>query len=165
MKKLNQAIFLSGALALSIFSASAFAAKPAIKITSEVHELVQILDEQGQPQQKMVEPKEVTPGDHILFTTSFQNNGVEESSDVVITNAIPTHTRYLDGTAKGEHCIITFSADGGKVWGEAKTLKIRQKDGKYRAATAADYTHIRWNYNRALQPEEKKSISFETRLL
>jgi uncharacterized repeat protein (TIGR01451 family) len=165
MKKLHSTIFLSGALALSLLSASVSAAQSAIEITSDVNELIHVVDDQGNKQQKLVAAAEITPGDRILYTTSFKNNGAEASDNIIITNPIPVHTRYLDGSAKGEHCVITFSIDGGKAWGDAKTLKVRQKDGQFRAATAADYTHIRWKYNRALQPTEKKSISFETRLL
>ena len=165
MKTLTPAIFLSSVLALSLLSASATAKQSAIEITSEVNELIHVVDDQGNKQQKLIAAAEITPGDRILYTTSFKNNGAEASDNIVITNPIPVHTRYLDGSAKGEHCIITFSVDGGRAWGDAKTLKVRQKDGQFRAATAADYTHIRWKYNRSLQPTEKKSISFETKLL
>ena len=165
MKKLTPAILLSSALVLSLLSASASAKQSAIEITSEVNELIHVMDDQGKKQQKIIAAAEVTPGDRILYTTSFKNNGAEASDNIIITNPIPVHTRYLDGSAKGEHCVITFSIDGGRVWGDAKTLKVRQKDGQFRAATAADYTHIRWKFNRALQPAEKKSISFETKLL
>ena len=165
MKKLTPAIFLSSALALSLLSGSASAKQSTIEITSDVNELIQVVDAKGKKQQKLIAATEVTPGDRILYTTSFKNNGAEASDNIVITNLIPVHTRYLDGSAKGEHCIITFSIDGGRAWGDAKTLKVRQKDGQFRAATAADYTHIRWKYNRALRPAEKKSISFETKLL
>jgi uncharacterized repeat protein (TIGR01451 family) len=165
MKKLTPAIFLSSALALSLLSGSASAKQSTIEITSDVNELIQVVDAKGKKQQKLIAATEVTPGDRILYTTRFKNNGAEASDNIVITNLIPVHTRYLDGSAKGEHCIITFSIDGGRAWGDAKTLKVRQKDGQFRAATAADYTHIRWKYNRALRPAEKKSISFETKLL
>jgi len=164
MKQLNQAILLSGVLAFSTLFTTANAEQSTIKITSEVHELIEITDDQGKPQLKIVAPDEIIPGDRILFTTSFKNNGKEASDNVVITNPIPKYVRYLADSAKGEHCIITFSTDG-RVWGDADTLKVRLKDGKFRAATAADYTHIRWKYNRALKPAEKKSISFETKLL
>jgi len=164
MKTVNQAIILSAALTFSALFLPAQAAQSTVKITSEVHELIEVLDEQGKPQQKIIAADEITPGDHILFTTRFINQGDKASDNVMITNPIPKHTRYLEGSAKGEHFTITFSVDGN-VWADAKTLKIRQKDGKYRAATAADYTHIRWKYNRALKPSEKKSISFETTLL
>ena len=165
MKKINQVMLLSGVLVLSLLSAPSFAAQSPIEITSDVNELVLFMDKDGKEQRQILPAEEITPGDRILFTSSFKNKGKEATENVMITNPIPAHTRYLEGTAKGENCIITFSVDGGKVWGDAKTLKVRQKDGEYRAATAADYTHIRWNYTPALQPEEKKSISFETRLL
>lgn len=164
MKPLNQAALLSGALALSMLFVTANAAQSTIKITSEVHELIEVKDEQGKTQLKVIAADEITPGDRILFTTSFKNNGDEASDNVVITNPIPKYVRYLANSAKGEHCIITFSIDG-RVWNDAKSLRVRLKDGKFRAATAADYTHIRWKYDRALQPSEKQSISFETKLL
>jgi len=165
MKQFSLNILPIGTLLLSMLLAPAYAAQSPIKITSEVHEIIEVLDDQGKPQEKIIAAEEITPGDRILFSTSFTNNGEKASDNVVITNPIPAHTRYLANTAKGEHCIITFSVDGGRAWGDAKTLKVRQKDGKYRAATAADYTHIRWKYNQALQPSEKNSISFQTILL
>lgn len=165
MKQFNLAILPIGTLLFSMLLAPVYAAQSTIKITSEVHELIEVLDEQGKPQEKVIAADEITPGDRILFTTSFINKGKEPSDNVVITNPIPAHTRYLANSARGEHCLITFSVDGGRAWGDAKTLKIRQKDGTFRAATAADYTHIRWKYNQALQPSEKNSISFQTKLL
>ena len=165
MKQLNQTLLPIGALVLSMLSAPAQAKQSTLDISSEVHELIQVVDEEGKLQEKMIAAEEITPGDRILFTTSFKNNGKKSSDNVIITNPIPTHTRYLPDTAKGEHCIITFSVDGGRAWGDAKTLKVRKKDGTFRAATAADYTHIRWKYNRALKPSEKKTISFQTKLL
>ena len=165
MKQVNKMILMSGALALSVLFATAQASQSAIQITSEVNELIEVVNEKGESTITVVSADEVTPGDRVLFTTKFQNNGDKSSDNVIITNPIPKHTRYLANSAKGEHCIITFSIDGGRAWGKAQTLKVRQQDGKYRAATAADYTHIRWKYNRTLQPAEKGSISFETKLL
>lgn len=165
MKQFNLAIFPMGAFLFSMLMAPVYGAQSAIKITSDVHEIIEVLDDQGKPQEKIIAADEITPGDRILFTTSFMNSGKQPSDNVVITNPIPAHTRYLANTAKGENCIITFSVDGGRAWGDVKTLKVRQKDGKFRAATAADYTHIRWKYNRELKPSEKKSISFQTKLL
>ena len=165
MKQFNRAILLTGALALALLSAPAMAKQSPIKITSEVNELIEITDAEGKQQLKVVAPDEIVPGDRILFTTTFSNKGNEASDNVMITNAIPAHTRYRDGSATGEHCDITFSVDGGRVWGTAETLKVRQKDGQYRAATAADFTHIRWTYKKTLQPAEMKRVTFETTLL
>ena len=165
MKPFKQVVLPIVALAFSLLCASAQAAQPPIEITSEVHELIEVMDDQGKPQQKVIAADEITPGDQILFTTRFKNNGDESSDNVVITNPIPKHTRYLAGSAKGENCIITFSVDGGRAWGDATALKVRLKDGSFRAATATDYTHIRWKYAKVLQPAEQKSISFQTKLL
>ena len=152
-------------LCLTLALGVASAKTSPVKISSNVQELVQVMDENGKPHLKAVTADEITPGDRILYTTTFSNHGNQASDRIVITNPIPSHTRYLGGTAKGENCVITFSADGGKTWGSAQTLKVKQKDGQLRPAQAADYTHIRWQYRGALQPSETKTISFQTQLL
>ena len=165
MKQFHTTFLLTGALVCTLLSAPAMAKQSPITITSEVNELIEVKDAEGKPQLKVIAPDEIVPGDRILFTTRFSNKGAQASDNVMITNAIPAHTRYRDGSATGEHCDISFSVDGGRVWGTTETLKVRQKDGQYRAATAADFTHIRWTYKKALQPAEMKQVTFETTLL
>ena len=46
-----------------------------------------------------------------------------------------------------------------------QSLKVKLKDGSERAAAASDYTHIRWEYRRSLQPAEAEAVSFQTQLL
>jgi len=149
--------------ALSLMNAS-YAASP-IALSSKVQELVQVVDEKGKPHLKAVEADKIVPGDRILYTTVFKNNGDQASDKIVISNPIPANTRYLTGTAKGENCVITYSVDNGSSWGNVKSLKVKLKDGTVRAAKASDYTNIRWEYRRSLQPSEAKAVSFETQLL
>lgn len=165
MKLIKNIIQVSSLVAaLSMISAS-YAAAPPIQLGSKVQELVQVLDEKGQPHFKAVDATEIVPGDRILYTTTFKNNGDKPSDKIVISNPIPENTRYLGGTAKGENCVITYSVDEGKSWGHAQSLKVKLKDGTVRAAVASDYTNIRWEYRRSLQPTEAKAVSFQTQLL
>ena len=165
MKSMNKMFIAGSILGFSVFFANAQATPTPVQIVSKVQELVQVVDQNGKKQLKAVNADAITPGDRILYTTTISNKGVQPSDNIVITNPIPAHSRYLSGSAKGEHCVITYSADGGKSWGNAQSLKVRQKDGQWRAAQASDYTHIRWQYRRSLLPSEVKKISFQTQLI
>jgi len=165
MKMIKQIIHISAlAAVVSAFSLSHAAQSP-VQISSKVQELVQTVDENGKSKLKAVEANAVVPGDRILYTTTFTNNGNKASDKIVITNPIPNNTRYLGGTATGKDFAITYSVDHGKSWGTAQSLQVKLKDGKVRAAEASDYTHIRWEYRRALQPTEVKAVTFQTQLL
>lgn len=165
MKSMNKTLVMSGLIAASVLFVNAKATPVPVQIDSQVQELIQVVDQNGKKHLKAVEATEITPGDRILYTTIISNKGLQFSDNIVITNPVPKHSHYLSGTAKGEHCVITYSVDGGQSWGKAETLRVRQSDGKWRAAQASDYTHIRWEYRRSLLPLEVKKISFQTQLL
>jgi len=165
MKSINKMLIAGSVLGMAVLFGSAQAKQAPVEVISQVQELVQVVDQEGKKHLKAVKANEITPGDRILYTTTITNKGAQPSDKIVITNPVPAHSRYLDGTATGEHCIITYSADGGKSWGSAQSLKVRQKDGQWRAAEASDYTHIRWQYRGSLLPSEVKKISFQTQLL
>ena len=164
MKIVKQIIHVSALAATLAMAGASYAAAP-VEVTSKVQELVEVVNEQGQTQYKAVGTAEIVPGDRVLYTTTFKNNGDKASDNIVITNPIPKNTRYLGGTAKGENCVITYSVDNGKSWGSEASLKVALKDGTARDAQASDYTNIRWEYRRSLQPTEAKAVSFQTQLL
>lgn len=145
------------------FSMAANAGSP-ISITSQVNELVQQVDANGQSRLVAVNPDRIVPGDRIMYTTNVTNNGGKASDNIVITNPIPQHVRYLGGTAQGNNFTITYSVDGGNQWGQPAQLQVRQADGQVRQAQPAEYTHIRWQYRAALQPAEAQQISFQALL-
>lgn len=145
------------------FSMAANAGSP-ITITSLVNELVQQVDANGQSRLVAVNPDRIVPGDRVMYTTNVTNNGGKASDNIVITNPIPQHVRYLGGTAQGNNFTIVYSVDGGNQWGQPEQLRVRQADGQVRQAQPAEYTHIRWQYRAALQPAEAQQISFQAQL-
>lgn len=155
---------LSAALALIILSGSVQAANKPITISSQVNELIQQKDAQGQVQLVAIKPDSIVPGDRILYTTRFHNHGVEASDNITITNPIPQQVSYLAGSAQGKHCNIVFSADGGKSWGKPEQLRVQTADGQWRAAQASEYTHIRWQYQSALASQQSSEISYQAHL-
>ena len=65
--------------------------------------------------------------------------------------------RYLDDTAAGPGAQITFSVDGGRTFDAPENLRVVGADGQRHAATAADYTHIRWQLKHILKG---RSVAF-----
>ena len=108
--------------------------------------------------------KKVAPGGAVIYTISAANKGQKPAGDVVVTDPIPEHMDYIEGSAVGAGARITFSVDGGKTFAAKEKLQVRGKDGATRAALASDYTHIRWQFEKPLAPGESRSVEFRARV-
>jgi uncharacterized repeat protein (TIGR01451 family) len=106
----------------------------------------------------------VAPGDTVIFSTHYQYQGEKPATDVVINNPLPEHMLYLDGTAEGKGTRIEFSVDQGQTFAVAGKLQVKDAEGKEQPASAADYTHIRWTIEGALQDGAKGSVSFKAKV-
>jgi uncharacterized repeat protein (TIGR01451 family) len=102
--------------------------------------LEKTVTENGVSTVQLSEPKVVIPGDRLLFTTRYHNEGAQPVTNFVVTNPLPSAVALAADGATGNE----VSVDGGKTWGELASLKVAGSEGAPRAATAADVTHIRW---------------------
>lgn len=131
-----------GAFALAAgLSSPAFAqstpASPAVALEGDVR-VVRQVTENGRTSEKLEEPSQVVPGDKLVFTTRYVNNGAEPATDFVVTNPLPAPVRL----SRADN--FKVSVDGGKVFGELASLKITDATGAQRAAELGDVTHVRW---------------------
>jgi len=135
-----------------------------LKAVAEVE--VATNNDRGEKEVKRVEAAkaQVTPGDAVIFTTYYSNNGQEPASDIIINNPLPENMLYIDGAAEGSGTQAEFSVDKGKSFGTPDKLKIKEADGKERPASPSDYTHIRWILSRPLAPGGAGSVSFRARV-
>ncbi|HUL81726.1 MAG TPA: hypothetical protein VL131_06265 [Gammaproteobacteria bacterium] len=85
-----------------------------------------------------------SPGDELVVTVTFANVSTEAVDGVKITQQIPPSMRYVDGSAIGPGAEVLYSVDGGSTYGQPNELTVVAADGTRRAATADDYTHVRW---------------------
>lgn len=108
--------------------------------------------------------KRVVPGTEVIYTITAKNTGNEPADKVVVTNPVPAQTRYVDGSAAGANTDITFSVDGGKTWGMAGTLMVVDTRGESRAATADDYTHVRWTLKSNLAPSQQIPVWYRAQI-
>jgi uncharacterized repeat protein (TIGR01451 family) len=106
---------------------------------------------------KLAAADRVVPGDQVIYTLEIRNKGAMALPPPRVDYPIPEHMRYLDDTAAGPGAQITFSVDGGHSFNRPENLKVVGPDGLRHAATAADYTHIRWQLKNILKA---RSVAF-----
>ena len=133
-----------------------------LKVIGETE--VEVLNAKGEKEIKRVPAVKVVPGDDVVYTLSYSNGGKEPADKVVITNPVPEHMFYREGSASGADTHITFSVDNGKTYDLPEKLTVVDADGKERPAKGSDYTHIRWALYKSLAPGEKGQVSFRATL-
>lgn len=103
----------------------------------------------------------VVPGDVLRYTITFKNTSAQDvaAGSVIITNALPDGTQYLEGTARGDDTTITFSVDGDN-FADPRSLTAGGA-----AATAADYRSIRWTFEPMLPSGVSGQVSFDVLML
>lgn len=155
---------LSMLLVLSMQAWAADKGPIELKSVSEVE--ITVKSDKGAKEVKRVDAAKanVVPGDAVIFTTYYSNNGKEPASDIVINNPMPEHMLYIDGTAEGSGAKIEFSVDKGKSFGAPEALKVKDDKGKEKVAGPSDYTHIRWTLSKPLGSGEKGSVSFRAKV-
>lgn len=161
----KKAVIVFSMIFLLSFQASA-ADKGTVELTSVAEIEVTVKNDKGEKEVKRVEASKanVVPGDAVIFTTYYSNNGKEAASDIVINNPMPEHMLYIEGSAEGNGTRIEFSIDKGKSFGTPDKLRIKSADGKERPAGPSDYTSIRWTFSGPLAPGGKGSVSFRAKV-
>lgn len=155
-------------LAMLVFSATHVVAadKSPLELISVNEVDVKVKNSKGVDEVKRVDAAKanVTPGDTVIFTTRYSYTGDKPATGVVITNPMPEHMLFTEGTAEGKGASIEYSADNGTHYAPAGKVKIKDAKGKEISATAVDYTHIRWVFKGALNKGAKGEVSFRAKV-
>lgn len=147
--------FGSLALAAATIATPAMAQQAALTLKGDVMLVKTEVDASGNAVTKLVAPDIAVPGDKVVFTTAYQNNGAEAATNAVIRNPLNPAVRLADDADPD----LSVSVDGGKAWGKLAELTILNEDGTSRAAIAADVTHVRWTLDR-VEPGASGTVEF-----
>lgn len=150
---------LMSVLMLGISLSAAAMADGSLDVRTTVQKEEVIVNDAGEETRQLVAADLVVPGESVFYTITFKNVGEESADNVVITNPIAENLTYIDGSAFGPGTEILFSADGGITFAAAGELTVEQ-DGQRRAATADDYTHVRWVVSNDLEPGAQGTARF-----
>lgn len=153
----------------SLFASNALIAQAQnVELVTKAEREVDVL-EKGITIKKLAPPQKMVPGDEVIYTVTYTNKTAKPAENITVTNPVPKHTRYRDGSAAGDNAEITFSVDGGKTFSTPDKLTVAAKDkgGKdsVRPASGADYTHIRWVVKQNMAPGQSGTVRFRAVIL
>lgn len=153
-------VFLSIAL-LSGWAVTALADQPGhIKLQTVALQEKVTVEKDGSKHTDIVPAGRVLPGTEVIWNVNYEIVGTSPVTNAVITDPIPQNMVYVAGSASGDKSDITFSVDGGKTWGTADSLQVKNADGTSRVALPKDYTTIRWILKGSLAPGAKGTVTF-----
>jgi uncharacterized repeat protein (TIGR01451 family) len=146
-----------------IMSQSCLAAPDPISLKA-IAEVEQSSQSQGRENTKLIPADRVVSGDTVIYTLEARNTAPTSVPRPVVTYAIPEHMTYLPESAVGPGTEVTYSVDAGRSFDAPENLRIQEPGGQLRAATAADYTHIRWQLKNALKGNSVAFVRFRARM-
>ena len=132
-----------------------------IKAIAEVEQSSQV---HGRESRKLVAADRVVSGDAVMYTLEVRNTAATSLPRPTVTYPVPKHMTYTADSAVGPGTEVTYSVDAGRSFDTPENLKIQEPDGQVRAATAVDYTHIRWRLKNALKGNSVAFVRFRARV-
>lgn len=132
-----------------------------IKAIAEVEQSSQA---HGRESRKLVAADRVVSGDAVMYTLEVRNTAATSLARPTVTYPVPEHMTYTPDSAVGPGTEVTYSVDAGRSFDAPENLKVQEPGGQVRAATAVDYTHIRWQLKNALKGNSVAFVRFRTRV-
>ena len=80
-----------------------------LEVTTKVQKEEQFVDENGQPDKRLVAADIVVPGETVYYTITFRNVSGESADNVIITNPIAEDLVYVMGSGFGPGTELEFS--------------------------------------------------------
>ena len=147
----------------AIISFRCVAASDPISIKA-IAEVEQSSPSLGQESTKVIPADRVVSGDTVIYTLEVRNTALTAVARPVVIYPVPEHMTYTPDSAVGPGTDVTYSVDAGRSFDTPENLKIQEPGGQVRAATAADYTHIRWQLKKALKGNSVAFVRFRAQV-
>ncbi|WP_455201727.1 hypothetical protein [Kaarinaea lacus] len=152
-------------IALIFFIPAVATAQPKITVNMKAEkEVVEVIS--GKKVTKRVAAKSTDPGQKLIFTLQYKNNGNEKATNVKVDNPIPDNTVYIVGSGIGKNSKMLFSIDGGKTYKQPSLLTYEETstNGKKvkKQASPEQYTHVRWVISE-VPPGKEGTVGFQVR--
>ncbi len=130
-----------------------------VTLKTEMFKVVEVQLDNGTSKLEWVAPDSIVPGDKVGYRIIVENKGDKNADDIVLNNPVPENTIYVDGSARGANSSIVYSVDGGKTFAKPAQLFI-EKNGRKVAASAKDYSNLRWVLNQPVKAGAKASVQY-----
>src|SRR5258708_5963521 len=159
-------LFRSLGLLAAVGAAAAAVAQPpsdpiVIKAIAEVEQSSQV---DGRESRKLVAADRVVSGDAVMYTLEVRNTAATSLPRPTVTYPVPEHMPYTPDSAVGPGTEVSYSVDAVRSFDTPENLKIQEPGGQVRAATAVDYTHIRWQLKNDLKGNSVAFVRFRAQV-
>lgn len=127
-------------------------------------QMIAVVD--GREQISYVPAAEVSLGDIVRYEITFANTSNEEVYNFAIIDPIPAGVVFLEANGVPETTTL-FSINKGFIYQEPPLYYDRiEKDGTRTRQEAGPemYTHIKWQFTKAIMPGQKGNVSFTARV-
>jgi uncharacterized repeat protein (TIGR01451 family) len=115
----------------------------------------------GKETVKRVPADKVTPGETVVYSIRYKNDGAEAAADIVLVMPVPKEVAYVEGSVEGEETAsISFSADGGDTYVARGRLTIVE-GGEARPARGDEITHIKWTLTAPVAAKAEGEVSYK----
>ena len=145
------------------FGTASAADQPKIALSTTAEKEVNV-EKNGKPVVERIPLEIASPGDTVIYTITYRNEGETAARDILINDPIPRGTVYVLNSAEGKDTDITFSIDGGRTYRKPPIkYMVKKADGTQEEieAPAEVYTHIQWVVNKAVLPGQSGQVSFK----
>jgi uncharacterized repeat protein (TIGR01451 family) len=149
--------------ALALWAAQGSASPESIKVNTRVYQEQWVIGADGKRRVQRVPAANVRPGSDVIYEVGYSNTG-PQPMQVIITNPLPADLVYQSYAARSVGAKLEVSVDGGKTFAPLEAQRVPLIDGKTRAATAADITHVRWKTARPIRPGEGGYVSLRAKV-
>lgn len=130
---------LAALLPLSLLAAPAYA----LTATQTVEKETVVRAPDGTETRIRETAERASPGERLVYTVSFTNDGAEPASNLVMTQPVPEEVRFIEGSADQAGMEVRVSVDGGESFVPRGAATV-VREGEVVRAEADDITHIRW---------------------
>ena len=130
-----------------------------VTLTTETYKVIEVQQDNGTSKLEWVAPHSILPGDKVGYRIVVNNGGDKKADDIVLNNPVPHNTVYVEGSARGANTSIVYSVDGGKTFAKPAQLFIK-KNGRKVAASAKDYSNLRWLLQQPIKAGGKASVQY-----
>lgn len=141
--------------------------QPEVKLVMGAEKQITVMDENGEPKiawEKLEGNVTVLPSDVVRYTVESSNEGEMAAENLVITQPIPEELTFKIGSDKGnDSAEATYSIDNGETFVAEPMVEVTLPDGtvEMQPAPAEAYTHVKWNFNEALEADVVVDVSLE----
>ncbi len=103
----------------------------------------------------------VTPGETIVYSIRYKNDGAVPAGDIVLVMPVPKEVAYVEGSIEGEDgASVSFSADNGATYVARGRLTVVE-GGEARPARGDEITHIKWTLTTPVSAQAEGEVSYK----